>query len=207
MPDTLVFKSSPKLQQTLLKKKKVLNKLSHYKNLLQQFNKSFNLYSRSEDFSLEDLFVDSFYGAMALEEAFKSSSSVLDLGSGNGFPGLVCAILYPETSFVLCDRSLKKTEFLNHCVFQLNCSNVKVLCQEAKDLKKQFQKILSKGTSSTEIVLKILEKILSPKGQAFLWKNSSWKREWPETNSFTPRVLKTYTIKKQTKILLEVRHL
>ena len=96
----------------------VLKQLEDYKNLLQQFNKTFNLYSRSPQFSLDSLFTDSLIGAKALEEVFKKSRlPVFDIGSGNGFPGLVCAVLYPETPFVLCDRSLKKTEFLRHCVF------------------------------------------------------------------------------------------
>ena len=205
---TELLKNFPELQQSLLQKKKVLKQFEIYKNLLQQFNKNFNLYSRSGSFSLNDLFADSLFGALVLEKVFKTSSSpVLDMGSGNGFPGLVCAILYPETFFILCDRSLKKTEFLNHCVFKLNCSNVKVLCQEATDLKDKFKIALSKGTASTETVLKILQKVLSPEGKAFLWKNSHWKRDWPKESSFSPKVLKTYKIKEQTKVLLKVRHL
>lgn len=207
MSEFLILRNFPELQQGLLQKRKVLKQFESYKNLLLHFNKSFNLYSRSESFSLNDLFADSLFGAMALKKVLKSSAQVLDMGSGNGFPGLVCAILYPETFFVLCDRSLKKTEFLSHCVFKLNCSNVKVICQEAGDLKDKFKILLSKGTASTETVLKILQKVLSPEGKAFLWKSSLWKEEWPKESSFLPKVLKTYRLKEQTKVLLEVHHL
>lgn len=183
-----------------------LSKLEDYKRLLQRFNKALNLYSRSPQFSLESLFNDSLIGAKALERVFKETSHpVLDIGSGNGFPGLVCAVLYPEIPFVLCDRSLKKTEFLRHCVFELNCSNVKVLCREAALLEAKFALILSKGTSSLTNLLKIFEKILDSKGKAFLWKNSGAEAHWPEHSPFFGEIFKTYQMEGKERILLKVQ--
>ena len=185
----------------------LLSQLQNYKQLLQQINRSFNLYSRSSGFSLDTLFMDSLIGAKALKNFLKKTSlPVLDIGSGNGFPGIVCAILYPKTQFVLCERSLKKTEFLKHCIFQLNCSNVRVLCQEAGLLNKTFTRILSKETASTKTVLKVLEKVLAPQGQAFLWKNPEWKSQWPKKTSFFPEIIQTYEIQKGRKrVLLKIQ--
>ena len=165
-----------------------------------------NLYSRSPQFSLEHLFTDSLIGAKALEGVFQESSHpVLDMGSGNGFPGLVCAILYPDIPFILCDRSLKKTEFLRHCVFQLNCSNVKVFCKEASLLEEKFALILSKGTASLKVMLKIFEKILDPKGKAFLWKNLETEMSWPEQSSFSGEIFKTYQVGERKRVLLRIQ--
>ena len=184
----------------------VWSRLQEYRQFLQQFNRHFNLYSRSSGFSLDILFFDSFVGAKALNKVFKSSVPVLDIGSGNGFPGMVCALLYPEIPFIFCDRSLKKTEFLKHCVFQLNCSNVKVICQEAELLSEKFKRVLSKGTASTRSVLKILGEILDPQGQAFLWKNSHWRAQWPEKVSFIPEVFKVYEVQAgEKRVLLKVQ--
>ena len=184
----------------------VLNQLKNYKQLLQQFNRGFNLYSRASGFSLDTLFIDSLMGAGILKSFLKTSSPVLDIGSGNGFPGIVCAIMYPETPFVLCERSLKKTEFLKHCIFQLNCSNATVLFQEANLLNNKFTRVLSKETASIKTVLQVLEKVLAPQGQAFLWKNPEWKSQWPKKTSFSPETIKTYEIQKGRKrVLLKIQ--
>ena len=150
--------------------------------------------------------MDSLIGAKALKKVFQeASSSVLDIGSGNGFPGLVCAVLYPEIPFILCDRSLKKTEFLSHCVFQLHCSNVKVLCRDAMLLEEKFALILSKGTASLTSLLKILERVLEPKGKAFLWKSLGQEANWPKKSLFSGTIFKTYQAEERERILLQVQ--
>ena len=189
-----------------LKESGAFNRLQDYKQLLQQFNRDFNLYSRSSDSSLDTLFTDSLKGAMALKKAFKAHSPVLDIGSGNGFPGIVCAILYSDIPFVLCERSLKKTEFLKHCAFQLQCFNVTVLHQEAELINKPFARVLSKETGPIKTVLKILKQVLAPQGHAFLWKNPEWKSQWPENTSFFPEVCEMYKIQKEReRVLLKVQ--
>ena len=54
------------------------------------------------------------------------SGSVLDVGSGAGFPGIPLAIALPEASFTLLERSAKKASFLKNCVILLGLANVAV---------------------------------------------------------------------------------
>ena len=180
-------------------------RLEVYRKFLEEFNKSFNLYSRASEESLPGLFSDSLMGAKALKEVLTTPLPVLDIGSGNGFPGLVCAILYPETPFVLCDRSLRKTEFLKHCAFQMKCRNVTVFCEEAKFLNRDWTRIVSKGAVSTAALLKILEQILASEGQAFLWKNPGWGSHWPEGTGFSAKEFKVWQTGPRTSVLLKVQ--
>jgi len=58
---------------------------------------------------------------------FLPAGLMLDAGSGGGLPGVVLALLRPETSWVLLDSSARKTAFLGHASMELGLSNVQVV--------------------------------------------------------------------------------
>jgi len=163
-------------------------KLKIFYALLLKHNKQINLF-------LENLFQESLLTGTLLKEFFKKNSSVLDIGSGNGFPAIVLACLYPKSFFILCERNQKKSEFLNQVKFRLNLTKVQVLCKDAEKLNQTFPLVLSKATGPFKKVLRILEKTLHKKGCAFLWKSSSWKGQEEGfflKTKFIVRVFKTY---------------
>lgn len=130
---------------------------------------------------------------------------MLDIGSGNGFPGFLFAILYPETRFHLCEKSRKKSEFLKYVSSQTGLSNIKILCKNAEEIEERFKIILSQAALSLNKMLNLLEMLLSPDGQAFLWKSSSWKEEWPKNTNFLPEIFKSYKLEASEQVLLRVK--
>jgi len=58
---------------------------------------------------------------------FLPPGPMLDAGSGGGLPGVVLALLRPETDWVLLDSSARKTAFLGHARMELGLSNVQVV--------------------------------------------------------------------------------
>ena len=177
--------------------------IESFKKSLLEYGDRLNLFSRSGH-ELDFLLKESLATAQMLAPFF-STTEVLDLGSGNGFPGIVCGILYPNTSFVLCERSRKRAEFLKQTLFQLKCTNVKVLCQTAEELKTRFSLILSKATGPLNQTLKLLENLLDESGTAILWKSPNWKQIWPENAPFSANVLKPYSIEGKKRILLQIK--
>ena len=183
------------------------SQIALFNQLLLEKNQSINLFSRKNpDSQIEFLLVQGFMTGQALGPVLISHSSdpVLDIGSGNGFPGFLFAILFPKSLFYLCERSRKKSEFLKYVSNKAELKNVKILCQRAEDIENPFQIILSQAALPIEKMLKLLTRILAPKGQAFLWQNPSWKMEWPKTKQFTPEVFKSYKINDSEKILLKL---
>ena len=128
----------------------------------------------------------------------------MDLGSGNGFPGLFFTVLYPEILFYLCEINRKKSEFLKYSANEMGVSNVKVLCQRAEDMKEKFSLIFSQAALPTVRILRLLPKLLSLKGDVFLWKKPFLgEEEWPKNNDFIPEVFKTYKLNGQDKVLFK----
>ena len=92
-----------------------------------------NLFSKKAPIQQLNLLLEqSLISCRLLAPVFKGlPGPALDLGSGNGMPGLVCAALYPQTAFILCEKSRKKAEFLKLAVFLSKIQNASVLCQRA----------------------------------------------------------------------------
>jgi len=91
-----------------------------FKTILRKSNTQINLFSRKNfEIQIEKLFKDTMYTMPFFKNIFNSDEEILDVGSGNGFPGMICAIFYPKSRFILCERNRKKAEFLKHVAFQI----------------------------------------------------------------------------------------
>lgn len=83
----------------------------------------------------------------ALWEAF-AEGSVLDLGTGGGFPGIPLAILFPSARFTLCDSVGKKTLVAQAVASSLGLSNVTVVNARAESLPQSFDFVVSRAVAS-----------------------------------------------------------
>lgn len=77
-----------------------------------------------------------------------SEASVLDLGTGGGFPGIPLAILFPSAQFVLCDSVGKKTIVAQAVATALELSNVTVVNARAESLGRSFDFVVSRAVAS-----------------------------------------------------------
>jgi 16S rRNA (guanine527-N7)-methyltransferase len=127
-----------------------INKFETYLLELTKWNKKINLTGHKEDrYIIANLFIDS----LAFHKALKSElvCSVLDIGSGAGFPGVPLKISKPNISLTLVEPNLKKVSFLHHIIGTLNLKNVEVEAKRIEDIQnmgnftKSYQWIILKA--------------------------------------------------------------
>lgn len=189
----------------LSKKKK--QQIESYKNLVLEKNRALNLISRkNSELRLKLLLAQGLLAGEALAPALKSlSGPALDIGSGNGLPGLLLAILFPKKAFYLCERNRKKAEFLKSAASLASASNAKILCQSAEDINRRFEMIFSQAALPLKRISPVLEKVLAPQGQAFLWQGPSWERAWPRRGPLLAEIFRSYKSPSGEKFLLKVQ--
>ena len=121
LPDFL-FHASEKL--TIPLSEDAVLKFEIYFQELIAWNKKTNLTRITER---KKVFIEHFIDSLIPERCIPSKSSLVDLGSGGGFPGLPLKIIRPDLSVTLVDSSLKKVLFLRHLVRSFNLRDVAIL--------------------------------------------------------------------------------
>jgi 16S rRNA (guanine527-N7)-methyltransferase len=85
--------------------------------------------------------------------SFKPGSSVLDVGTGGGFPGIPLAILFPETQFVLVDSIGKKIKVVKEVTQALGLKNIQAHHCRAEEIKGEFDFIVSRAVTQMPVFL------------------------------------------------------
>ena len=105
-----------------------------YYELLIQKNKVMNLTSITE---FDDVVLKHFLDSLMICKIQKLEGSLIDVGTGAGFPGIPLKIMYPDLKVVLLDSLNKRVQFLNEVVRELGLENIKAIHGRAEDLAKQ----------------------------------------------------------------------
>lgn len=123
------------------------DKFSQLKDLYEEWNAQINVISRKDMDEFYERHVLHSLGIAKIME-FTPKSSVLDIGTGGGFPGIPLAILFPEVQFHLVDSIGKKIKVVTEVAKALNLSNVRATHARAEDIKEQFDFIVSRAVTA-----------------------------------------------------------
>jgi 16S rRNA (guanine527-N7)-methyltransferase len=109
-----------------------LEQFAVYAAELQRWNEAINLTSITD---LEGISVRHFLDSLRCALSWGDSpDSLVDIGSGAGFPGLPLKLLHPSLQLTLIDSVAKKTAFLHHLVEHLGGKQVTILTMRAEDV-------------------------------------------------------------------------
>ncbi|MBM7067272.1 16S rRNA (guanine(527)-N(7))-methyltransferase RsmG [Actibacterium sp. 188UL27-1] len=159
--------------------RETLDKLNLYERLLYQWNAKINLVARS---TLPDRFHRHFVdSAQLLSFVSDDWGDWLDLGSGGGFPGLVCAILaadqYPRLSFHLVESDQRKSVFLRTVARETE-TNVKILAHRVEDLSpRQASYLSARALSALPDLLHMAHAHLASSGVCLFMKGANYQEE------------------------------
>ena len=135
----------------------------HYLEMLQRWNKAFNLTAIRDPIQMIKLhFLDS----AAVHPHIQGAKTVIDVGTGPGFPGIPLAILNPEINFTLLDSNGKKTRFLFQAQSELGLSNTVEINHRVEQYQpeSQFDIVVSRAFSAIPDMLAQCEHLLSKDG-------------------------------------------
>ena len=103
---------------------------------------------------------------------FITGKTVLDVGSGAGFPGIPLAILYPKKSFTLLDSNGKKTRFIRQAVIDLKLTNVEVIHARVETLETKFDHVICRAFGSLELFVSMCEQHTEKGGNLLAMKSN-----------------------------------
>lgn len=128
-----------------------------YMKLLQEWNEKINLTAIVEDEEIiKKHFIDSIKAFK--RDEFKKANTLIDVGTGAGFPGLPIAIMRNDISVTLLDSLNKRVNFLNTVINELGLSNVTTIHSRAEDgardkrLREKFDIATSRAVANMSVL-------------------------------------------------------
>ncbi|MES3036799.1 MAG: 16S rRNA (guanine(527)-N(7))-methyltransferase RsmG [Bdellovibrionota bacterium] len=144
-------------------------------------------------------FADSILASRLIFADLKSKE-IVDIGSGNGFPGLVFAILYPQVKMTLVDFDPKKCEFLNNIVGLVGLKNVEVQNVQIDKLPQgSVLNAMMRGVGSLTKTLILCRRLMHSPSNLYHVKSENWGMELADIPSqlcstFEPSLLAEYRL-------------
>ncbi len=139
----LILKYFPELSPEQQSRFEALN------GLYQDWNTKINVVSRKD---VDELYLRHVLHSLGIAkvQVFLPGSSILDVGTGGGFPGIPLAILFPETKFHLVDSIGKKIRVVTEVVSALELENVNITNDRVENITGQYDFIVSRAVAQME---------------------------------------------------------
>lgn len=135
------------------------NQFWNYYNLLIEWNKVMNLTAITEmDEVILKHFVDSLLLIKAIDNLDQFDLSILDVGTGAGFPGIPLKIAFPNLNVTLLDSLNKRVRFLNEVILKLGLDNIKAVHGRAEDygrdtaFRENFDIVVSRAVANIAVL-------------------------------------------------------
>lgn len=162
---------------------KQLNQFYNYMNILIEWNKVMNLTNITEP---EGIIQKHFVDSLTVLKSIKENDSIIDVGTGAGFPGIPIKIAFPETRITLLDSLNKRIKFLEEVINKLELKNIETIHGRAEEVahNKKYREKYDIAIARAVAPLNVLSEYLLPfvkiGGYAICMKGTKGKEEAEE---------------------------
>jgi len=191
--------------------RETITSLVKYENYLIKSNKTLNLIGKS---TINEIWLRHFLdSSQVIDFIDKNTSSLIDLGSGAGFPGLIIAILAKDRKIhlkvKLIEKSPKKASFLREIVNYLNL-NVEVLNINALTYAKKLEAdiIVARAFKPLKIILQLLDKNTENWKKVFLFLGKTGQDELLQASkSWNIKYKQRMSVTSSDSVVIEINKL
>lgn len=181
-----------------------LLKFRQFYSLILEWNNRFNLTSITDE---RDVVIKHFLDSLSILKRYTfTNQSVIDIGTGAGFPGIPLKLLFPDIKIVFVDSSAKKTKFLNTVCNALGITNFQIINDNIENVGKEvsfresFDIAITRALSELRILIEYCVPLLKVGGMLISYKGPNCQRE-VENSAMALNALRA-EIKENTEITL-----
>ena len=164
-------------------------RLARYQRMLEEWNGRMNLTGDAcLETTLDRHHMDSL-APLRIEGLFPQQASLIDVGTGAGFPGLPLAIARPDLSVLLLDSLQKRLTFLEAVIAELSLENVRVAHARAEDAgqnplyRERFDLATARAVAAAPVLMELLLPFVRIGGKAICYKGPSANDELPDAQA------------------------
>ena len=138
-----------------------LDKLYKYKNLVLEWNEKINLTAITDD---SEFAVKHFIDSLTINKYIEPNKTIIDIGTGAGFPGIPLKILNKENKIVLFDSLNKRLKVLEDIIEKIELKNIETLHGRAEEIFKnrQYREKYDIAVSRAVAALNVLAELMLP---------------------------------------------
>ena len=157
-----------------------LDKFYDYMNILIEWNKFMNLTAITDP---KEVIFKHFIDSLTVLNSIDKNSTIIDVGTGAGFPGIPIKIAYPEAKVVLLDSLNKRIKFLKEVIEKLELKNIEAVHGRAeeygrnKDYREKFDVTLARAVAPLNVLLEYLMPFAKKDGKCLCMKGSNSQEE------------------------------
>ena len=179
-----------------------LEKLNKFYHLMLEWNQKINLTRITEE---KEVYLKHFYDSLTLNKVvdLKKITTLCDVGTGAGFPGIVLKIVFPNIKITLIDSLQKRINYLNEIIKELNLDNIETIHTRGEEYHGKYEVVTSRAVANIEKLTKYTMHLVSKNGIFFAMKG---KIENELTQEVRKKISKKYKIVKEEKFLLPMEN-
>ena len=151
--------------------KQNIEKIKTFINLALEFNQTHNIFVRKD---FKEVFEKDIVDCLPAANEIEKSDSVLDLGSGGGFPGILISLLRPKNEVSMVESSSKKCYFLKKTIDELNLNNTKIINENINENNNvgKYDIITARAFADINKIINITKNNITPNTKYLLLKGT-----------------------------------